>query len=109
MATANVEMMRCPQGDKGLDLVYVMKELAKREVNTVMVEAGARLGATVVQSGVVDELVVYMAPNLLGSDARNMFTLTGLVGIEDKMELAFKDVRMVGQDLKLTLSFKRDR
>ncbi|NKB62034.1 MAG: bifunctional diaminohydroxyphosphoribosylaminopyrimidine deaminase/5-amino-6-(5-phosphoribosylamino)uracil reductase RibD [Gammaproteobacteria bacterium] len=100
----NVELLLCPSGKTGLDPVYVMKELARREINTVMVEAGARLGGAMIQSGVVDELVVYMAPNLLGSDARDMFKLSGLINMEDKLELRYEDVRMVGRDLKLTLS-----
>ncbi len=104
----NVEMFLCPLRGQGLDLEAVMSELGRREINTVMVESGARLGGNVVQARLVDELVVYMAPDLLGSDAKDMFKLSGLLRIEDRMKLEYKDVRMVGRDLKLTLSITQE-
>jgi len=99
-----VEIFRCPSKNGAIDLDAMMKELGRREINSVMLEAGSRLNGSMLQQGFVDEMVVYMAPDLLGSDARDMFKLKGLESIADKIKFEFKDVRAVGRDLKLTLS-----
>ena len=87
----------------GIDLQQVMTELAEREINEVMLEAGPRLSGNMLKARLVDQVVIYMAPNLLGNDARGMFDIPGLERMADKHRLAFRDVRMVGADLRLCL------
>ena len=85
------------------DLGRVLDELNRRGVNELLVEAGARLAGAFIQSGLVDEFILYMAPNLLGHDAQPLATLPMLDDLGDRWEFDFADVRKVGQDLRLNL------
>jgi len=84
-----------------VDLMAVLKELAQRECNEVLLEAGATLSGAFLQQGLVDELVLYVAPKLLGGDARSLFNLPGLQSMSDQIKLEIKDVRNVGEDLRI--------
>ena len=86
-----------------LDLGAVMAELARREINEVLVEAGPRLTGALLMAGLVDELICYLAPKLLGGDARAMLEMKGLRSLDQALGLEIEDLRMVGPDLRLTL------
>lgn len=89
-------------GDKaGLDLHALMAELARRQCNEILVESGARLAGALLLAGLVDELIVYMAPTLMGDSARPLLNLP-LEAMADKIDLSFSDVRKVGQDWRFT-------
>jgi diaminohydroxyphosphoribosylaminopyrimidine deaminase/5-amino-6-(5-phosphoribosylamino)uracil reductase len=88
------------EGREGV-LQQVLTKLAQRGVNEVLVEAGANLAGAFIQAKLVDELIVYLAPTLLGSDARPMFNLP-LSQMAEQYRLQQTDVRMVGQDIRLT-------
>ena len=90
-------------GHGGIDLEWVMQELGKREMNTVLLEAGARLSGSMLKQGLVDEMIVYMSPDLLGAQARGMFLIPGLDQLIDKVKLEYRDAVMIGRDLKITL------
>ncbi|MDU1573295.1 MAG: bifunctional diaminohydroxyphosphoribosylaminopyrimidine deaminase/5-amino-6-(5-phosphoribosylamino)uracil reductase RibD [Pantoea sp.] len=92
-----------PRGEQ-LDLVALMMLLGKQQVNSLWVEAGASLAGALLQTGVVDELIVYMAPRLLGDAARGLCQLPGLAQLADAPTFSFSDVRQVGPDLRLTLT-----
>ncbi len=85
------------------DVATILAELARRGVNELLVEAGARLAGAFVQSGLVDEFILYMAPNLLGHDALPLAALPMLDDLGDRWSFDFTDVRRVGEDLRLTL------
>ena len=84
-----------------LQLKDVLKDLAKREINEVHVEAGQTLTGALLEQGLVDELVVYMAPVLMGSDARGLFNLPLLQTMQDKIHLEIKDIRAIGRDWRI--------
>lgn len=84
-----------------VDLEALLKELAASECNEVLVEAGAELSGAFLQAGLVDELVIYMAPKLLGSSARPLMWLPGMEKMADQVELAIQDVRSVGDDWRI--------
>jgi diaminohydroxyphosphoribosylaminopyrimidine deaminase/5-amino-6-(5-phosphoribosylamino)uracil reductase len=84
------------------DLAEVLKLLAARGANEVWVEAGATLAGAFVRGGLFDELVVYLAPTLLGPDARGLLALPPLARLEQRMELRFTECRRVGDDLCIT-------
>ena len=99
---AGFEVVRLPADECGrVDLSSLLDHLARREVNDVMVEAGAVLNGALLQAGLVGELVVYMAPSLLGDEGRGAFHLPGLTKLSDRIELRLLDVRQVGADLRL--------
>jgi diaminohydroxyphosphoribosylaminopyrimidine deaminase/5-amino-6-(5-phosphoribosylamino)uracil reductase len=104
-AGASVEAV--PAGDGGLDLTAVLARLAALECNEVLVEAGPTLAGEFLRAGLADEIVVYMAPVVLGSAARSLFNMPALERMCDRCEFEWRDVDRVGADLRLTLRPRR--
>jgi len=90
-----------------VDLVALFAELARREVNEVLVEAGPTLAGAALQAGLVDELVLYLAPHLMGDFARGLLRLPGLAEMRQRIPLELTDLRHLGPDLRLTLRASR--
>ncbi len=90
----------------GSSLSAVLGDLAKRGINEVLVEAGKTLNGALLKAGLVDELVLYLAPQLLGDAARGLADLGELTQLEQRMELAWQDVRHVGNDIRITARVK---
>jgi diaminohydroxyphosphoribosylaminopyrimidine deaminase/5-amino-6-(5-phosphoribosylamino)uracil reductase len=87
-----------------VDLVAALQHLARLECNEVLVEAGPRLAGSFVAAGLADEVVLYVAPTVLGGDARPAFALPQpLATLVASPRFRFHDVRQVGPDLRLTL------
>ena len=80
-----------------------MAELARRECNELHVECGPTLAGALLQAGLVDELVVYMAPLLLGDKARGLFQLPELTRMSERWELEIIETRAVGKDWRITI------
>ncbi len=92
-----------PARDDGrLDWQAVMETLAQHEVNEVLLECGATLAGSALQAGVVDELIVYMAPHLMGDAARGLVSLPGVERLDQRIPLSLRDVRVLGSDLRLS-------
>ncbi|WP_290539412.1 bifunctional diaminohydroxyphosphoribosylaminopyrimidine deaminase/5-amino-6-(5-phosphoribosylamino)uracil reductase RibD [Alcanivorax sp.] len=104
LESAGAEVMLLPASGSGIDLQQLLIELNRRECNEVLVECGATLAGAFVREGLFDELIVYMAPALLGSSARPLLGLPQLASMSEKVSLKWQDVRMVGGDLRLTLT-----
>jgi len=103
LAAAGARVETIDRGEGGLDLQAVMARLAELEVNELHVESGATLAGALLQQGLVDEIVVYMAPTLLGDGARPLVGLGPLSSMEDRPRLELISVRRVGGDLRLLL------
>ena len=86
-----------------VDLKAVLEELARRNFNEVQVEAGARLCGTLVQERLVDELLIYQSPIILGGAAISPFALPRLDNMDDRVHLEWMDSRRIGKDLRLRL------
>jgi diaminohydroxyphosphoribosylaminopyrimidine deaminase/5-amino-6-(5-phosphoribosylamino)uracil reductase len=95
-----IEVARCPGADGKVDLEAMLCELARRGVNELHVEAGAKLNGSLVRAGLVDEFLVYVAPRLLGA-GRDLAALGPLASLADATELRFHQVDRVGCDLRL--------
>ncbi|UTW46674.1 bifunctional diaminohydroxyphosphoribosylaminopyrimidine deaminase/5-amino-6-(5-phosphoribosylamino)uracil reductase RibD [bacterium SCSIO 12696] len=89
-----------------VDLLALLQELAKRQCNEVLVEAGAELAGAFVAAGLVDQLVVYQAPCLLGSGARPLLSLP-IEKMDQQHKLDIQDVRMIGEDMRITALLRR--
>lgn len=89
--------------DSRVDLVRLMRHLGEREVNELLVEAGASLAGALLKNRLVDEIVLYMAPMCLGNDALGMFDLPFIDSLDDRIDVSVTDVRQVGPDLKVTV------
>tara|TARA_R110002111_G_scaffold177205_4_gene243262 strand:- start:760 stop:1845 length:1086 start_codon:yes stop_codon:yes gene_type:complete len=85
-----------------IDLKQLMKQLAEREINDVMVEAGAVLNGALLKAELIDELVIYMAPKLMGDNARGLFHLPDLHTMAQNIDLDIVDIRAVGKDWRIT-------
>ena len=86
----------------GVDLDEILKTLADLAVNEVLVEAGATLAGRFVEQGLVDELIIYMAPHLMGDAGRPLFNLPSIRRMDDRKALKIKDIRAVGSDFRIT-------
>jgi diaminohydroxyphosphoribosylaminopyrimidine deaminase/5-amino-6-(5-phosphoribosylamino)uracil reductase len=100
-AGARVEAIARDAG--GLDLRAVMARLAELEVNELHVECGATLAGGLMSAGLVDELVLYVAPILLGDAARPLMSFGPLLRMADRPEFELISTRRIGPDLRLTL------
>ncbi|AOM42873.1 bifunctional diaminohydroxyphosphoribosylaminopyrimidine deaminase/5-amino-6-(5-phosphoribosylamino)uracil reductase RibD [Xenorhabdus hominickii] len=87
----------------GIDLVLLMMLLGKRQVNSVWAECGPALAGALLSLGLVDELILYMAPKILGNSARGLFDIPELQKLSDAPEFTLFDVKQVGPDLRLRL------
>ncbi len=99
-----IDVARVPtEAVKGkVDLSAMLQLLGARKLNALMVETGAKLNGSLLAAGVVDEIVAYIAPSVLGDDARGLFAIEPLAALRDKISLSFSDVRQIGPDLKIT-------
>ena len=99
---AHVEQYQAHSNGAQLDLHDVMKHLGQRGFNQIWVEAGAKLAGALLQNKLIDELILYQAPKLLGDKGRDLFAVDELTQMQQAFELQWQDVRQVGPDLKLT-------
>ena len=74
----------------------------------MLVDAGPKLTASIIEAGYYDDLVIYIAPILLGSDANNLVKLTQIKNMKQKLEFSFEDIRQIGPDLRVTLRAKKN-
>lgn len=91
-----------------VDLAMLLSELAERGVNTLMVEAGARLNGALMQAGLVDMIVLYLAPAFVGHAAQGIFAWPALNELTNKVPVVVEDVRKVGLDIRMELSLPRN-
>ena len=104
LEAAGNEVIVVPNPAGKVDLPAVITELGKRQINELHVEAGAKLNASLIREGCVDELLLYLAPTLIG-DARDMFSLPALDNLEQQIRLKFHDVQRIGPDLRVLARF----
>ena len=102
LRAAGAEVFCLPTISERMDLKLLLEQLAAREVNEALVEAGATLCGELLCAGLVDELVLYLAPHLLGSSARGLFNFPGLASMADRIALDIQDVRAIGKDWRIT-------
>jgi diaminohydroxyphosphoribosylaminopyrimidine deaminase / 5-amino-6-(5-phosphoribosylamino)uracil reductase len=101
LGAARVERMRVLRAH--LDLPGVLRRLAELEINDVLVEAGPRLSGALLTAGLVDEWLLYIAPKLLGRDARPLATLPRLTQLSSAPGFTLVESQAIGPDLRLRL------
>lgn len=104
LTQAGFEVHRLEEQNGRLDLQTAMAFLAEQQINEVLVEAGAILNGALLAENLINELIVYMAPCILGDEGRGLFHLPGVTTMADKVLLKLLDVRQIGGDLRLTLT-----
>jgi len=105
---AGVETLALPNAEGRVDLVALLRELARRGVNEVHVEAGAKLNGALITGGLVDELVIYLAPAVIGDPARGMFECAApLDSLAARVNLDWMSVDRFGADLRIVARVRR--
>ena len=86
-----------------MDLAALIDELGRRRCNEVLVEAGAGVAGAFAAAGLIDELLIYLAPDLLGLAGRGMFALPEVVNLENRLRFEISEVKQLGRDLRINL------
>lgn len=105
--TASADVVSLPGTEGRVDLHALLQYLAKQQYNEVLIEAGPTLSGAFLTAGLVDELVIYIAPHLLGSNARGLFHLPALEKLADRIDLDITDMRAVGPDWRILARIQR--
>lgn len=99
----NAEVLQLPsRPEGGIDLSRLLSVLGERECNDVLIEAGPRLAGRMLSLDLADELIVYFAPKVLGSEARAMFHMPSLQKLQDSLQFRLQGAEQIGPDLKVT-------
>ena len=99
---AGAAVVKVPAQDGGLiDAGSVLDDLGKREINDVLIEAGPTLAGSLMQRGCVDELVIYLAPHIMGSETLGMFRTPAWKDLGDRRPLQITDIREIGADTRI--------
>lgn len=97
----SVEVLVLRGEDGHVDLLALLEELGRRGINELHVEAGPKLSGALLREGLVDEVLLYLAPCLIGDSGRGMFGLPGLESLADRPQLSIIDLRLLGADLQV--------
>ena len=101
---SNVEYRQVAASGKRVNLDFVLDSLASDfGCAEVLVEAGATLSAAFINAGLVDELIIYIAPKLLGSDARPLLNIAGIESMSDSLNFEVADLRQIDRDIRVVL------
>jgi diaminohydroxyphosphoribosylaminopyrimidine deaminase/5-amino-6-(5-phosphoribosylamino)uracil reductase len=90
-----------------IDLRLLLAYLAQQGLNDILIESGAELAGAFISANLVDELVLYQAPKLLGSDGKGLVNMPTILQLSDAKSVDIDDIRMVGKDIRITAKFSR--
>jgi diaminohydroxyphosphoribosylaminopyrimidine deaminase / 5-amino-6-(5-phosphoribosylamino)uracil reductase len=107
LESLGVQIVILPNAEDRVDLNAVLRDLAARGCNEILLEAGSKLNGAFLRAGLVDELVLYIAPQLLGDLARGVAQLGELTALDQRINLEWHDVRNVGKDLRVIARIKK--
>lgn len=99
---AGAKVIKVDAVDRRVDAAAVLRDLAAREVNDVLVEAGPELAGSLIAAELVDELVIYQSPHIMGSETKGMFTTPTWTRLADRKSVHIIDTRRVGTDTRIT-------
>ncbi len=102
----HVSQWQAPFNGNKLDLSKVMSKLGEMQLNYIWVEAGAKLAGALLQNKLIDELILYQAPKLIGGAGQNLFDTMPTEVMDKVIDLTWTDIRQVGDDIKMTALFK---
>ncbi|MDD2664628.1 MAG: bifunctional diaminohydroxyphosphoribosylaminopyrimidine deaminase/5-amino-6-(5-phosphoribosylamino)uracil reductase RibD [Dechloromonas sp.] len=101
LRSAGADVLVLPNADGKVELPALLAELGRRGINEVHAEAGFKLNGSLLREGLVDELLLYLAPCLIGHQASGLFNLPELLSLDGKQALTIRDLRQIGPDIRL--------
>ncbi len=101
LRSVGAEVLILPNASGKVDLAALLAALAQRGVNEVHAEAGFKLNGSLLREGLVDELLLYLAPCLIGHEANGLFNLPELATLDGKRRLQIRDLRQIGADIRV--------
>jgi diaminohydroxyphosphoribosylaminopyrimidine deaminase/5-amino-6-(5-phosphoribosylamino)uracil reductase len=101
LRSTGAEVLILPNAAGKVELKNLLEALARRGINEVHAEAGFKLNGSLMREGLVDELLLYLAPCLIGHEASGLFNLPELATLDGKRHLQIRDLRQVGEDIRL--------
>lgn len=101
LSARNVEVVEIPNPGGKVDLPALLRELGRRGINEVHAEAGLKLNGSLLREGCVDELLLYLAPLLIGDSGQGLFNLPVLSSLRAAHRLDLRDLRQIGPDLRI--------
>lgn len=105
LKAAGADLLCLPDTNHQVDLKALLKQLAQRGINEVLLEAGQGLNGAFLTAGLIDEFIFYYAPKLMGHDASGMFAMSPLTQMNQAVALKVFDVRQIGQDMRVWAQF----
>ena len=103
-----VEQVSVKLNKDKLDLNSVIAELAKRGFNDVLIESGAKLTGAFIEQNIVDELILFQAPKLMGANSKSLLNIPTITALADAKKVTFTDVRMIGKDIRITAKIDKN-
>ena len=97
-----VSIIKVVEKNKKVDLFAVLNSLANKDINNLLVEAGSNISGSFLDENLIDELVIYQSPHIMGSEIRTMFNTPKWKKLEDRQFLDIHDTRVVGKDIRIT-------
>lgn len=105
LRSTGAEVLIFPNAAGKVELKDLLNELGRRGINEVHAEAGFKLNGSLLREGLVDELLLYLAPCLIGHDASGLFNLPELTSLDQKHLLKIRDLRQVGENIRVLARF----
>jgi diaminohydroxyphosphoribosylaminopyrimidine deaminase/5-amino-6-(5-phosphoribosylamino)uracil reductase len=105
LRSTGAEVLIFPNAAGKVELKDLLDELGRRGINEVHTEAGFKLNGSLLREGLVDELLLYLAPCLIGHDASGLFNLPELTALDQKKQLKIRDLRQVGENIRVIARF----
>ena len=90
-----------------ISLKHLLIYLAQQGLNDILIESGAKLAGAFMSENLVDELILYQAPKLIGSEGKSLVDIPAILQLSEAKDLNITDISMVGKDIRITAMFSR--
>lgn len=105
----NIKQIIIEPNKKNIDILSLLKFLGNIEINTVWIEAGSTLSGHFLKLELIDEIIIYIAPKILGHEAKPLFILQNKMQLFECLKFTFTDIRQIGPDIRIKLEPKNKK
>ncbi|CAL4324698.1 Riboflavin biosynthesis protein RibD, partial [5-amino-6-(5-phosphoribosylamino)uracil reductase] [Buchnera aphidicola (Cavariella theobaldi)] len=104
----NVKEIIVPKYDDNIDILSLLKIFGQQELNKIWIESGSKFSSFLLKKGLIDEIIIYIAPKILGNQAQPLFILENIIKLSECLKWNFKDIKKIGSDIRLRLEIKKN-